>query len=91
MLSVEKFGVKASRQPSPSKSPSATEVTLPPAQKLLGSANVQILDPSVHICTLSEEGKISMEMRLKQGRGYVSADRNFDESLFDRRAVLSWQ
>ena len=46
-----------------------------------GSPNVEVLDPSVHVCTLSEEGKITMEMRLKQGRGYVSADRNFDEDL----------
>ena len=34
------------------------------------------------VATLSEEGKIStMEMRLKRGRGYVSADRNFDDDL----------
>jgi len=33
------------------------------------------------IATLSEEGKISMEMRLKRGRGYIPADRNFDEDL----------
>jgi DNA-directed RNA polymerase subunit alpha len=45
------------------------------------SANVEILDPSVHIATLSEEGKLDMEMRLKRGRGYVSADRNFDDDL----------
>jgi len=45
------------------------------------SANVEILDPSVHIATLSEEGKLEMEMRLKRGRGYVSADRNFDDDL----------
>ncbi len=44
-------------------------------------ANVEILDPEIPIATLSEEGKISMEMRLKRGRGYVSADRNFDEDL----------
>jgi DNA-directed RNA polymerase subunit alpha len=45
------------------------------------SANVEILDPSVHVATLSEEGKLAMEMRLKLGRGYVSADRNFDDDL----------
>ncbi len=45
------------------------------------SANVEVLDPSVHIATLSEEGRINMEMRLKRGRGYVTADRNFDEDL----------
>jgi DNA-directed RNA polymerase subunit alpha len=45
------------------------------------SANVEILDPEAVIATLSEEGKLSMEMRLRKGRGYVSADRNFDEDL----------
>ncbi len=45
------------------------------------SANVEILDPDIPIATLSEEGKISMEMRLKRGRGYVTADRNFDDDL----------
>jgi DNA-directed RNA polymerase subunit alpha len=45
------------------------------------SANVEILDPSVHVATLSEEGKLAMEMRLKLGRGYVPADRNFDDDL----------
>ena len=45
------------------------------------SANVEILDPSVHIATLSEEGSLSIEMRLKRGRGYISADRNFDDDL----------
>jgi DNA-directed RNA polymerase subunit alpha len=35
----------------------------------------------MHIATVSEGGKLSIEMRLKLGRGYVSADRNFDEDL----------
>jgi len=43
--------------------------------------NVEILDPEVHIATLSEEGRLSMEMRVKPGRGYVPADRNFDTDL----------
>jgi len=45
------------------------------------SANVQILDPDIHIASLSEEGRLNMEMRVKQGRGYISADRNFDSDL----------
>src|SRR5262245_19865980 len=42
---------------------------------------VEILDPNVHIATVSEGGSLSIEMRLKRGRGYVSAERNFDEDL----------
>ncbi len=43
--------------------------------------DVEILDPDVYICTVSEGGRIDMEMRLKRGRGYVSADKNFDGDL----------
>lgn len=44
-------------------------------------ADVEVLDRDVHIATVSEGGKLSIEMRLKTGRGYVSADKNFDEDL----------
>src|ERR1700754_2872095 len=44
-------------------------------------SDVEILDPNVYICTISEGGRIDMEMRLKRGRGYVSADKNFDSDL----------
>jgi DNA-directed RNA polymerase subunit alpha len=45
------------------------------------TSNVEILDPDVHIATLSEDGRLVIEMRVKPGRGYVSADRNFDSDL----------
>ena len=44
-------------------------------------ADVEVLDPNVHLATVSEGGSLRIEMRLKRGRGYVSADRNFDEDL----------
>jgi len=44
-------------------------------------ADVEVLDRTMHIATVSEGGKLSIELRLKSGRGYVSADRNFDEDL----------
>jgi len=40
-----------------------------------------VLDKDVYVATVSEGGKLDMEMRLKRGRGYVSADKNFDEDL----------
>src|SRR5262250_2719906 len=43
--------------------------------------DVDVLDKDVYIATVSEGGKLDMEMRLKRGRGYVSADKNFDEDL----------
>ena len=44
-------------------------------------ADVEILDPNIHLATISEGGALEIEMRLKRGRGYVSAERNFDEDL----------
>jgi DNA-directed RNA polymerase subunit alpha len=44
-------------------------------------ADVEVLDRTMHIATVGEGAKLSIEMRLKSGRGYVSADRNNDEDL----------
>jgi DNA-directed RNA polymerase subunit alpha len=44
-------------------------------------ADFAILDKTVYIATVNEGGKLQMEMRVKNGRGYVGADRNFDEDL----------
>ena len=55
-----------------------SEVT---AGDIEGDADVEVLDPALHIATLSADGSLNIEMRLKRGRGYVSADRNFDEDL----------
>ena len=40
-----------------------------------------MLDKSVYLATVSEGGKLQIEMRVKNGRGYVAADRNYDEDL----------
>src|SRR3954468_20849573 len=44
-------------------------------------AEIEILDKDVYIGTVSEGGSLQIEMRVQNGRGYVSADRNFDEDL----------
>ena len=41
---------------------------------------VEILNPDHYIATLSRDGKLSMEMVVKVGRGYVPAERNKEES-----------
>jgi DNA-directed RNA polymerase subunit alpha len=43
--------------------------------------DVEILDPNVHIATIGEGGTLKIEMRVKNGRGYVPADENFEEEL----------
>ena len=49
--------------------------------KIEEDADIAVLDKNVYIATVSEGGKLELEMRVKNGRGYVSADRNFDEDL----------
>ncbi len=40
---------------------------------------VEILNPELHIASLSKDGKLRMEMQVKTGKGYVPAERNVEE------------
>lgn len=40
------------------------------------SADVEILNPDLYIATLDKGGRLSMEMTVEQGRGWVPAERN---------------
>jgi DNA-directed RNA polymerase subunit alpha len=39
-------------------------------------AEVEILNPDKHICTLNGDARLYMELTINRGRGYVSAERN---------------
>ncbi|MFN8059688.1 MAG: DNA-directed RNA polymerase subunit alpha [Vicinamibacterales bacterium] len=51
------------------------------ASDISPDADIDILEPEAHIATVAEGGKLHMEIRIKNGRGYVPADKNFDEDL----------
>jgi len=51
------------------------------AKDITPDPDIEILDPEAYIATLGQGSTLSVEMRVKQGRGYVSADKNFDEDL----------
>jgi DNA-directed RNA polymerase subunit alpha len=51
------------------------------ARDIEADADVEILEPDAHIATVADGGRLQMEMRMKRGRGYVAADRNFDDDL----------
>ena len=51
------------------------------ASDIEADADIEILEPDAIIATIAEGGKLHMQLRVKRGRGYVSADRNFDEDL----------
>ncbi|HEV2810367.1 MAG TPA: DNA-directed RNA polymerase subunit alpha [Acidimicrobiales bacterium] len=39
------------------------------------TADVEILNPDLHLATLNDKGRLSIDITVEQGRGYVSADR----------------
>ncbi len=51
------------------------------ARDIQTDPDVEILEPDAHIATIGEGGRLQMEMRVRQSRGYVSADKNFDDDL----------
>jgi DNA-directed RNA polymerase subunit alpha len=51
------------------------------AADLVEDASIEIFDKDVHIATLNEEGRLRLQAHVQTGRGYVAADRNFDESM----------
>src|SRR5437870_3001974 len=51
------------------------------AKHITPDPDLEILDPEAYIATLGQGSTLSVEMRVKQGRGYVSADKDCDEDL----------
>ena len=49
------------------------------AGNIQGGPSFEVLNPDVQIATLSKEGALKIDLTVKAGRGYVSADRNKDE------------
>ncbi len=49
------------------------------AADIKADSEVEILNPEMHIATLSENARFFMELSLDKGRGYVPADRNKQE------------
>jgi DNA-directed RNA polymerase subunit alpha len=43
--------------------------------------NVDVVNPDIHIATLGEEGDLELEIVVAMNRGFVTADRNHDETL----------
>lgn len=50
------------------------------AGDIIHDSNVEIINPGLHIASLSGDGKLYMEMKAKLGRGYVPSESNFDEN-----------
>jgi len=51
------------------------------AAEMVHDADVEILDMTIPIASLDRDGKLDVEMIVKNSRGYIPADQNFDETL----------
>lgn len=49
--------------------------------QLVGTSQVEIVDPDIHIATLSADAVLRMTVRVGMGRGYLQADENQTEDL----------
>ena len=51
------------------------------AEAIEGDHNVEIANPELKICTLTDDVRFSCEMQVKKGRGYVTAEENVTEDM----------
>ncbi len=51
------------------------------AARFKTSHQVEVMDPDVHVATLSADGQLRMTVRLSPGRGYIQAEENQTEDL----------
>ena len=58
------------------------------AESIKKDAEVEILNPELHIATLGEGAKLYMEITLSKGRGYISAERNKEELAQNNASVI---
>jgi DNA-directed RNA polymerase subunit alpha len=48
---------------------------------IVHDTDIEVLDTTVPIASLDRDGQLEIEMHVRNNRGYVTADENFDESL----------
>ncbi|MCX6564413.1 MAG: DNA-directed RNA polymerase subunit alpha [Candidatus Aminicenantes bacterium] len=51
------------------------------ASDIVHDADIEILDEDIPIASLDKDGKLDIEMIVQNGRGYITADENFDDKL----------
>jgi DNA-directed RNA polymerase subunit alpha len=79
VLNLKSLGLRMHGEGSKRMSLNATgpgEVT---AAQIETGADIEIMDPDLIICTLDEGAKLSMEMTVESGKGYIPASQNRPE------------
>ena len=57
------------------------------AADIIADDEVEIINPDLHIATISDGGHLHMEISLDKGRGYVSSDRNKQLAAERQKAI----
>ena len=58
------------------------------AADIVADAEVEILDPGMHIATLDKSATLNMEIVLSRGRGYVSAEKNKENNMLNEIGII---
>lgn len=51
------------------------------ADKIEGDHNIEIANPELKICTLTDDVRFACEMQVRKGRGYVTAEENVTDEM----------
>jgi len=51
------------------------------ASDIVHDSDIEILEKDIHVASLDRDGKLDIEMVVKNNRGYITADQNSDEDL----------
>ena len=51
-------------------------------------ADVECINPELHIATLSKTGRLGVDLTVQQGRGYLSSEHQIFQILTDHRMQL---
>ncbi|MBI3328819.1 MAG: DNA-directed RNA polymerase subunit alpha, partial [Nitrospinae bacterium] len=51
------------------------------AKDIVTDPDIEVLNPNLHLATLNKDGKLSLHMTVKKGRGYVPAEVNVEEEM----------
>jgi DNA-directed RNA polymerase subunit alpha len=46
------------------------------AADIQSTADVEVLNPELHLATVNQRGRLALDLTVEQGRGYLSAERN---------------
>ncbi|MGI5898467.1 MAG: DNA-directed RNA polymerase subunit alpha [Christensenellales bacterium] len=81
VLNLKQLSAKVFSEAVKTVTVSAVGPTVITAGDIVADEEVEIINKDLIIATLSEGAKLSMEMTLENGRGYVSADKNKKNGL----------